>query len=224
MTRPLLPAPGPHARGAPWPRTVLLAGLALAAPAAYAQSPSAPRIPLMIDACYVPVSGTVYRIDTPASPALGAPTECQAATHVPFTWNREGPAGPPGAPGVAGERGKDGRDGAPGAPGPKGDRGEQGDPGIPGPPGVAGLEFVIREVSLGAGAWLNTTATCPAGKRGISAGAGGYTSPTITSDLDSQFQATTRPDDGAGTRWYFALRNTAGHAHALRLWVACVSA
>ncbi|MCU0634207.1 MAG: hypothetical protein MUE41_04980, partial [Gemmatimonadaceae bacterium] len=40
--------------------------------------------PAVIDACYVPVSGTIYRRNTAASPAPGAPANCLTPTHVAF--------------------------------------------------------------------------------------------------------------------------------------------
>lgn len=76
----------------------------LSASAALAQTP-APTPPPTIDACYVPASGTIYRIDTPASPAAGAPKGCLGAAHVKFTWNQQGPAGPKGDKGDAGAAG-----------------------------------------------------------------------------------------------------------------------
>ena len=88
--------------------------LTLAAGAAGAQTPTPPPV---IDACYVPASGTIYRLDTPASPAPGAPTSCLSPRHVQFTWNQQGAAGPPGAPGVAGPPGPTGPPGPPGRPG-----------------------------------------------------------------------------------------------------------
>lgn len=61
--------------------------------------------PPTIDACYVPISGTIYRIDTQTSPAAGAPRACLNVTHVRFTWNQQGPAGPAGPSGPPGPPG-----------------------------------------------------------------------------------------------------------------------
>ena len=58
-------------------------------------------LPPTIEACYVPASGTIYRINTAASPAPGAPAACLSAAHVKFLWNQQGPAGPPGPPGAS---------------------------------------------------------------------------------------------------------------------------
>jgi hypothetical protein len=46
--------------------------------------------PATIEACYVPVSGTIYRINTTASPAPGAPANCLSPQHVKFSWSRQG--------------------------------------------------------------------------------------------------------------------------------------
>jgi hypothetical protein len=64
-----------------------------------AQTPA----PTVLYGCYVPGSGTVYRIKS-----AGAPSQCASTRHVEFTWNEEGaqgpqgPAGPPGPEGPAG--------------------------------------------------------------------------------------------------------------------------
>jgi hypothetical protein len=42
-------------------------------------------------ACYVPSSGTVYRIKT-----ADTPSACTKPTHVEFSWNHQGPKGDPG--------------------------------------------------------------------------------------------------------------------------------
>lgn len=84
-------------------------GALVAAPAA-AQTPTPPPT---IEACYVPASGTVYRIDTPASPAPGAPKACLNATHRPFIWNQQGVAGPAGPKGDKGDPGSAGTENGP---------------------------------------------------------------------------------------------------------------
>ncbi len=60
-------------------------------------------LPDTLHACFVPGSGTIYRIK-----ATGLPTNCLAPAHVAFQWNAggsEGPVGPTGATGVAGTDG-----------------------------------------------------------------------------------------------------------------------
>jgi hypothetical protein len=75
--------------------TTTAVGAALAGvPAALAaQSPTPPPV---IEACYVPASGTIYRIKAP-----NAPNACLSPAHAPFTWNQQGPAGPKGDAGPA---------------------------------------------------------------------------------------------------------------------------
>jgi hypothetical protein len=71
---------------------VLVAALAAAPASLVAQSPT----PSTIDACYVPASGTIYRIKAPNAPAA-----CLSPTHAPFTWNQQGPKGDKGDTGAA---------------------------------------------------------------------------------------------------------------------------
>jgi len=107
-------------------------------------------------ACYVPLTGTVYRIKSP-----GTPTECTKpkgnspnhADHVQFAFNAQGtqgpagpqgpqgevgPMGPAGAVGAAGPQGAAGAVGATGATGAVGPQGAKGDAGPAGPQGVGG--------------------------------------------------------------------------------------
>jgi hypothetical protein len=83
-------------------------------------------------ACYVPGTGTVYRIREP-----GLPDECGKSgqkQHVEFSWTEysgdgsgiPGPEGPMGPAGPQGEKGEKGD------PGEKGEQGEKGDPGAGG--------------------------------------------------------------------------------------------
>jgi hypothetical protein len=103
-------------------------------------------------ACYVPMTGTVYRIKTP-----GAPDECTQPKgksngngnqdHVQFAFNEKGnvgpmgpmgPAGPQGAVGPIGPIGPAGPQGAVGAVGPAGPQGAVGAVGPAGPQGAVG--------------------------------------------------------------------------------------
>lgn len=59
-----------------------------------------------LTACYVPKSGTVYRIKVE-----GTPTKC-AQNHVEFTWSMAGQVGPEGPQGPQGEMGPQGPAGA----------------------------------------------------------------------------------------------------------------
>lgn len=80
----------------------LAAGLTLAAIAALArdaraQSPDPVPDPNVIWACFVPVSGTVYRIKT-----ADTKESCSSPKHVMFSFNQTGPAGAQGPAGAAG--------------------------------------------------------------------------------------------------------------------------
>ena len=97
--------------------------------------------PNMVYACYVPLTGTVYRIK-----AAGTPSECyrrRAGTanherdHVEFSWAKAG-AATPGPMGPAGPAGPQGVAGPTGATGPAGPQGEIGPMGPAGPQGVVG--------------------------------------------------------------------------------------
>jgi len=106
-------------------------------------------------ACYVPMTGTVYRIKAP-----GTPAECtrprsnngigddedrrRRQEHVQFAFNATGamgpvgPAGPQGEVGPMGPAGTVGAAGAQGDVGPMGPQGPQGETGAAGPQGIAG--------------------------------------------------------------------------------------
>lgn len=137
-------------------RYYITLALALAATAslgpAAAHAQAAPEI---LHACYVPSTGTVYRIKAP-----GLPDDCSgpkngANRHIPFSWNAQGPAGeqgPQGPQGPQGEKGEKGEkgdrgdagpqgpQGEPGMAGPRGETGPQGPQGEPGPQGLRGLQ------------------------------------------------------------------------------------
>jgi hypothetical protein len=86
-------------------------------------------------ACYVPHSGTVYRIRT-----SDTKEECASPQHVLFSWSSIGPHGIAGAQGPAGEAGPIGPQGPQGA---KGETGAQGDAGPKGEQGDAGLAGAV---------------------------------------------------------------------------------
>src|SRR5690606_31614934 len=100
LTSPQRPSNRTHADEVPMNRhgslclLPVLASFALAGarPALAQETP-----PQTIEACYVPATGTVYRIKAP-----GLPTACLSSSHVAFSWNLAGPAGPAGEPGPEG--------------------------------------------------------------------------------------------------------------------------
>ena len=71
--------------------------------------------PVIFYGCYVPTTGTVYRIKT-----TDKRETCVAPNHVEFFWNQVGPQGPQGPAGPAGPTGATGAPGATGATGPAG--------------------------------------------------------------------------------------------------------
>lgn len=104
--------------------------LAAAAPAlARAQQSTSPET---IRACFVPASGTIYRIGVE-----GGPTSCHGG-HIEMSWNVAGPAGAAGPVGPKGADGAPGPAGPAGPIGPAGPQGETGPAGAQGPAGPAG--------------------------------------------------------------------------------------
>lgn len=103
---------------------------------AHAQDPTEPMY-----ACYVPNSGTVYRIKAP-----GLPDECKAK-HIEFSFFAKGDTGDTGPQGEQGEQG------------PQGEQGEKGEPG-----GVAGYEVITVYSTLSSENSKGVLAVCPAGK------------------------------------------------------------
>ena len=51
--------------------------------------------PTLYYACYVPLTGNVYRIKEP-----GLPQACTSVTHVQFSWNQQGSQGVQGIQGI----------------------------------------------------------------------------------------------------------------------------
>ena len=86
-------------------------------------------------ACYVPNSGTVYRVRT-----TDTKETCASHQHVLFQWSGSGSGGvgPAGPQGPTGETGPAGPAGADGAQGPTGPAGPQGEPGAAGAAGATG--------------------------------------------------------------------------------------
>jgi hypothetical protein len=148
-TRPALPA------------GLALVALAVVAPSARAQSPD-PTDPNVIWACYVPMSGTVYRIKTSDTKEA-----CASPKHVMFWFNQTGPEGPQGPIGPAGPQGPAGPAGPTGPVGPAGPAGPTGPEGPAG--GLSGYEIVhsFRLVTPGP---VSHRATCPPGKRVLGGG------------------------------------------------------
>src|SRR5688572_30005280 len=126
---------------------VALSAVALVAFSTPIAAQTTTATPELMYACYVPLTGTVYRIKT-----HGTPAECtkpkavseRHQDHIQFVFNATGPMGPAGPQGPQGEVGPMGPAGAVGAAGPKGDvgpagpQGAKGDAGPQGPQGIGG--------------------------------------------------------------------------------------
>ena len=98
--------------------------------------------PTVLYGCYVPNSGTAYRIK-----ADGLPSDCRSKNHVQFTWSLQGPPGPQGVPGPAGIQG------------------------VPGPAGpIAGRVVVSEPGYANPGTTRVIVVTCPVGTRLMSGG------------------------------------------------------
>jgi hypothetical protein len=214
--------------------TPLLAAAIFAAAGAaplHAQTAPSPA-PKVIVACYVPNTGTVYRIKEP-----NTPTACQAR-HVEFSWNEQGVQGPAGSTGAQGPQGEAGATGPAGPTGPQGPVGPggpvgpQGAQGVPGPvgpagpAGLSGLQIMLWDVSV-AGRTTSTTfvskvvytRSCPVGKRGIAAGAAHRDNNGAADDI----VGAARPDDSAGRTWLFTVWNAVSDPRGARLWITCVN-
>jgi Collagen triple helix repeat (20 copies)/Head domain of trimeric autotransporter adhesin/Chaperone of endosialidase len=113
-------------------RTLALAGALVALSAGSAAAQTTPSSATLY-ACYVPNSGTVYRIK-----AEGLRQSCTSPQHVEFSWSPNGTAGPQGPAGPAGPQGEPGPQGPAGPQGPQGEQGATGAAGPAGPQGATG--------------------------------------------------------------------------------------
>jgi hypothetical protein len=124
------------------------AGAFLALPTGFAQeAPARPAAEAvesstqLLYACYIPASGTVYRIRSG-----GLRESCSSQDHVEFSWNAEGPPGPEGSQG------------------PEGPQGAQGPEGPAGQDGVSGRQVVVgAQHSLPAGVTGTESVACSSG-------------------------------------------------------------
>lgn len=140
---------------------LLVAAVAVGGAAA-AHSPPAQDV---IYACYVPASGTIYRIDETET--------CKSPNHIALQWNVEGPQGPPGPQGPQGPQGEQGDQGPPGPQGVQGDPGPQGPRGAAGPSGLSGYvrRSTTRVDGVPVGGVREANISCPVGKVVVGGGA-----------------------------------------------------
>ena len=130
------------------PIGLLMAALTVLAPDGSAQGPSVSTTidPNIIYACYVPLSGTMYRIRT-----TDTREQCASTTHVMFFFNQTGPQGPQGPQGPAGPAGPTGPTGPQGPTGPAGPTGPQGPAGPAGAGATAYFKTYTGSGTAGAG-------------------------------------------------------------------------
>ena len=167
----------------------------------------------VIYACYVPNSGTLYRIkaEDPAE-------TCKSQNHIQMQWEVEGPQGPQGPQGPIGPQGPVGPAGPigpAGSQGPQGPVGPAGAQGPAGPAGAAGYEvvsvmvehnfFVTDEIVI---------AQCPAGKKVL--GGGHIMNPAVGKVGHS------RPHNN-NTAWYVYVDNLGGNTPFVSAWAICAN-
>jgi hypothetical protein len=138
---------------------VLGAALLYAAPSVAAAQTAAPVVTTtaakLLYGCYVPVSGTTYRIKE-----TDLKQKCASSDHIEYSWNQEGPQGP------VGPQGPQGIQGIQGVAGPVGTTGATGATGPAGASGVGDIHQASRNVSL--------ASFDHAGPLSVSVGAGTY--------------------------------------------------
>ena len=167
----------------------------------------------VIYACYVPNSGTMYRIK-----ATDPPETCKSQNHIQIQWEVEGPQGPQGPQGPIGPQGAVGPAGPigpAGAQGPQGPVGPAGAQGPAGPAGAAGYEVVSVNVEHNFFVTDEAvTAQCPAGKKVL--GGGHIMNPAVGRVGHS------RPAN-SNTAWYVYIDNLGGNTPFISAWAICAN-
>jgi hypothetical protein len=171
------------------PLTVAAALVALGAAPARAQS--------VLYGCYVPNSGTVYRIK-----GAGLPDECRSPQHVQFTWSLQGPAGQQGPAG------------------PTGPQGVQGPAG-----GLSGHEVVTSSINVAPGpVLLGHAADCPTGKKVVG---GGFFAESARTGVLWTIQTSRPGQDPftqVWSRWGVEARHNAATQQTLVVYAVCATA
>lgn len=195
----------------------------------------------LIYACYVPLTGTVYRIKAP-----GAPETCRkprgkamnghgAQDHIEFTVAKGGiggavgpagpqgepgpvgPAGPQGEPGPAGPVGPQGAQGIQGASGATGPSGPQGQQGPQGHPGVSGYEVINRAVTSLNGTTSPFAVNCSIGKKPL--GGGFYSTDMNGANVQVTKNAPYANNGSLG--WIVEIKNASGANAGFMLYAVC---
>jgi len=165
----------------------------------------------VIYACYVPNSGTLYRIKAED------PTEaCKSQNHIEIQWEVEGPQGAQGPQGPIGPQGPAGPAGPIGPAGPQGPQGPVGPAGAQGPAGPAGASgYEVVSVSVEHNFFVTdelVIAQCPAGKKVL--GGGHIMNPAVGRVGHS------RPHNN-NTAWYVYIDNLGGNTPSISAWAIC---
>lgn len=167
----------------------------------------------MLHACYVPKTGTVYRIRTPETPQT-----CNKG-HIEFSWNEQGIQGPEGQPGIAGDVGETGATGATGAVGATGPEGSPGAAGLQGTAGVSGFVYIRSDPIIIPPAGLTQGIVhCPAGKVALGGGL------RIEGLAPGYFVLWNAQIDGGGQNgWFVKVLNTTEGQNHMHLYVQCAN-
>ena len=178
-------------------RSIPLAVATLVLAAGFAAVPSrlvAQSGATVLYGCYVPSSGTVYRIK-----ADGLPTDCRSKTHVQFTWSLQGP------------------------PGPQGPQGPTGPQGVAGPSGpLSGRVLITAQGTAAPNAFGTASATCPTGKKVLGGGFTGLTgNVTQVSHNSPKPNPTSGFSD---TTWEVILYNSDTFPQVFTVYAICANA
>ena len=176
-----------------------LGGTLVAARPAAAQAAD-PVEPKLLYACYVPGSGTVYRVRE-----RDTKQDCNSPEHVLFSWNAQGPQGPKGDPGPAGPAGASGEKGEKGDPGPQGPQGESGT-------GVTGYMIFWEINDVFPGWTASYQASCPSPQKVLG---GGFKFESADGLV------TTSMPNQTGTAWEVSVTNRGESIVPLSVYAIC---
>ena len=187
-----MPSPG-HLRH-PGALAALVGVVALGTPPAARAQATDPNV---LYACYVPSTGTVYRIKASGLPDVCDDPKGNKPPHVMFSWNQQGPQGPQGPQG---------------APGPQGAQGPQGTPGVSGYV-LAGQEFLNQTFDPGHD--RNYMVSCPGSKKVL----GGGVSFGSSVDVDGTGVFVRNMAPNGSSAWLVTIANLGTTSLTTRLFV-----
>lgn len=192
---------------------ILVAGLAGrtagAQSAAISNTDDSPKI---LYACYIPNTGTTYRIKE-----TDLKQTCTNTSHVMFSWNQQGvagPVGPQGPIGLVGPQGPQGPQGVAGPVGPKGDAGPAGPQGPAGGIDWSTLSSTVQTFQIEPRYWdMSRSIKCPDGKRLLS---GGF--DLETDEMSEARVMSASPSMDTNSYWA-TVRNHNSDGKAVTLWL-----